>query len=91
MFRCTPWLERVLFHVRTQELAEAGERLGVAVSGGIDSVALLRFCWSFAGSLELSCLLFISITSCVARNRIPIKNSSRNWLANTHWSLLRQR
>jgi tRNA(Ile)-lysidine synthase len=34
--------ERVLFHVRRQELLKAGERVGVAVSGGIDSVALLR-------------------------------------------------
>jgi tRNA(Ile)-lysidine synthase len=34
--------ERVLFHVRRQELLTAGDRVGVAVSGGIDSVALLR-------------------------------------------------
>jgi tRNA(Ile)-lysidine synthase len=34
--------ERVLDHVRRQELLQAGERVGVAVSGGIDSVALLR-------------------------------------------------
>ncbi len=37
-----PLAERVLFHVRRQELLNAGERVGVAVSGGIDSVALLR-------------------------------------------------
>jgi tRNA(Ile)-lysidine synthase len=34
--------ERVLGHVRRGELLRAGERVGVAVSGGIDSVALLR-------------------------------------------------
>jgi tRNA(Ile)-lysidine synthase len=34
--------ERVLAHVRRQELLRAGDRIGVAVSGGIDSVALLR-------------------------------------------------
>jgi tRNA(Ile)-lysidine synthase len=34
--------ERVLFHVRRLELLNAGERVGVAVSGGIDSVALQR-------------------------------------------------
>jgi tRNA(Ile)-lysidine synthase len=34
--------ERVLAHIRQQELLSAGDRIGVAVSGGIDSVALLR-------------------------------------------------
>jgi tRNA(Ile)-lysidine synthase len=34
--------ERVLSHIRAQELLSAGDRVGVAVSGGIDSVALLR-------------------------------------------------
>ncbi len=34
--------ERLLAHVRHQELLRAGDRVGVAVSGGIDSVALLR-------------------------------------------------
>jgi tRNA(Ile)-lysidine synthase len=34
--------ERVLAHIRREELLRAGERVGVAVSGGIDSVALLR-------------------------------------------------
>jgi tRNA(Ile)-lysidine synthase len=33
---------RVLGHIRREELLRAGDRLGVAVSGGIDSVALLR-------------------------------------------------
>ncbi len=37
-----PLPERVLSHVRRQELLSAGDRVGVAVSGGIDSVALLR-------------------------------------------------
>jgi tRNA(Ile)-lysidine synthase len=34
--------ERVLGHIRREELLRAGDRVGVAVSGGIDSVALLR-------------------------------------------------
>jgi tRNA(Ile)-lysidine synthase len=34
--------EGVLSHIRRQELLRAGDRVGVAVSGGIDSVALLR-------------------------------------------------
>src|SRR5271165_3664858 len=34
--------ERVLAHIRRDELLRAGDRVGVAVSGGIDSVALLR-------------------------------------------------
>jgi tRNA(Ile)-lysidine synthase len=34
--------ERVLAHVRREELLRAGDRVGVGVSGGIDSVALLR-------------------------------------------------
>jgi tRNA(Ile)-lysidine synthase len=34
--------ERVRSHIQRQELLKAGDRIGVAVSGGIDSVALLR-------------------------------------------------
>jgi len=34
--------ERVRSHIRRQELLRPGDRVGVAVSGGIDSVALLR-------------------------------------------------
>jgi tRNA(Ile)-lysidine synthase len=34
--------ERVLAHIRRQELLRPGDRVGLAVSGGIDSVALLR-------------------------------------------------
>jgi tRNA(Ile)-lysidine synthase len=34
--------QSVLTHIRRQELLRAGDRVGVAVSGGIDSVALLR-------------------------------------------------
>jgi tRNA(Ile)-lysidine synthase len=34
--------ERVLGHIQREELLRAGDRVGVAVSGGIDSVALLR-------------------------------------------------
>jgi tRNA(Ile)-lysidine synthase len=34
--------ERVLGRIRREELLRAGDRVGIAVSGGIDSVALLR-------------------------------------------------
>ena len=34
--------QRLFSHIRQQELLHAGDRVGVAVSGGIDSVALLR-------------------------------------------------
>src|SRR5579872_6951697 len=34
--------EHLLAHIRRDELLQAGDRVGVAVSGGIDSVALLR-------------------------------------------------
>jgi tRNA(Ile)-lysidine synthase len=34
--------QRLLIHIRRDELFTAGDRVGVAVSGGIDSVALLR-------------------------------------------------
>src|ERR1700688_3074740 len=37
-----PLAQRVLGHIRREELLRAGDRVGVAVSGGIDSVALLR-------------------------------------------------
>jgi tRNA(Ile)-lysidine synthase len=37
-----PLGQRVLVHIRSQDLLRAGDRVGVAVSGGIDSVALLR-------------------------------------------------
>jgi tRNA(Ile)-lysidine synthase len=37
-----PLAERLLKHIRQEELLRAGDRVGVAVSGGIDSVALLR-------------------------------------------------
>jgi tRNA(Ile)-lysidine synthase len=40
---CVHELAKVLLvHIRQDELLHAGDRLGVAVSGGIDSVALLR-------------------------------------------------
>jgi tRNA(Ile)-lysidine synthase len=37
-----PLAQRLLQHIRQEELLHAGERVGIAVSGGIDSVALLR-------------------------------------------------
>jgi tRNA(Ile)-lysidine synthase len=37
-----PLEQQLLSHIRRRELLSAGDRVGVAVSGGIDSVALLR-------------------------------------------------
>jgi tRNA(Ile)-lysidine synthase len=45
--------QRVLFHIRRQELLRAGDRVGVAVSGGIDSVALLRLLLDLRGELGI--------------------------------------
>ena len=42
MVRCHRWRSACFPHIRRQELLRAGDRVGVAVSGGIDSVALLR-------------------------------------------------
>ncbi len=45
--------ERVLSHIRRDELLSAGDRVGVAVSGGIDSVALLRLLLELRGELGI--------------------------------------
>jgi tRNA(Ile)-lysidine synthase len=45
--------ERVSSHIRRQELLKAGDRVGVAVSGGIDSVALLRLLLGLRGDLGI--------------------------------------
>jgi tRNA(Ile)-lysidine synthase len=45
--------ERLLFHIRRNEILKAGERVGVAVSGGIDSVALLRLLLELRGELGI--------------------------------------
>jgi tRNA(Ile)-lysidine synthase len=45
--------ERVLDHIRRQELLRAGQRVGTAVSGGIDSVALLRLLLELRGQLGI--------------------------------------
>jgi tRNA(Ile)-lysidine synthase len=45
--------ERVLSYIRRDELLSAGERVGVAVSGGIDSVALLRVMLESRGELGI--------------------------------------
>ncbi|HEY6338084.1 MAG TPA: tRNA lysidine(34) synthetase TilS [Candidatus Sulfotelmatobacter sp.] len=43
--------QRVLSHIRRQELLQPGDRVGIAVSGGIDSVALLRLLLELRGEL----------------------------------------
>ena len=40
-------------HIRRQELLRAGDRVGVAVSGGIDSVALMRLLLELQGELGI--------------------------------------
>ncbi len=48
-----PLTQHVLSRVRRQELLHAGDRVGVAVSGGIDSVALLRLLLELRGELGI--------------------------------------
>ena len=48
-----PLAQRVLSHLRRQELLKAGDRVGVAVSGGIDSLALLRLLIELRGDLGM--------------------------------------
>ena len=45
--------QRLIGHIRTQELLRAGDRVGAAVSGGIDSVALLRLLLELRGELGI--------------------------------------
>ncbi len=45
--------ERVLAYVRRYALLRPGDRLGLAVSGGADSVALLHLLWQLRGELGL--------------------------------------
>jgi len=45
--------QRLIGHIRQEELLRAGERVGVAVSGGIDSVALLRLLLELRGELGI--------------------------------------
>ena len=49
----TELAERLLGHIRRHELLGAGDRVGVAVSGGIDSVALLRLLLELRGELGI--------------------------------------
>ena len=49
--------QRVLRPIRREELLRAGERVGVAVSGGIDSVALLRLLLELRA--ELGIVIFV--------------------------------
>src|SRR5579872_5927488 len=48
-----PLAQRVLSDIQQQELLHAGDRVGVAVSGGIDSVALLRVLLELRGELGI--------------------------------------
>jgi tRNA(Ile)-lysidine synthetase-like protein len=45
--------QRVFHHIRQKELLKAGDRVGVAVSGGIDSVAMLRLFLELRGELGI--------------------------------------
>jgi tRNA(Ile)-lysidine synthase len=45
--------QSVLQHIRRQELMKAGDRVGMAVSGGADSVALLRLLVELRGELGI--------------------------------------
>ncbi len=48
-----PLAQRGLSHIRREELLRAGDRVGVAVSGGIDSVALFRLLLELRGELGI--------------------------------------
>ena len=48
-----PLAPSLLSHIRQEQLLHAGERIGVAVSGGIDSVALLRLLLELRGELGI--------------------------------------
>jgi tRNA(Ile)-lysidine synthase len=48
-----PLAQRLLDHIRRQELLHAGERVGVAVSGGIDSVGLLLLLLELRGEIGI--------------------------------------
>src|SRR5689334_2574361 len=45
--------QKLLQHVRRHELLKAGDRVGVAVSGGADSIALLRLLLEVRGELGI--------------------------------------
>jgi len=45
--------KRVLAHIRRHDLLHAGDRVGIAVSGGIDSVALLRLLLALRAELGI--------------------------------------
>ena len=49
---------KILGYIRKHHLIAPGDRVGVAVSGGADSVALLRALWELRG--ELGCVLAIA-------------------------------
>jgi tRNA(Ile)-lysidine synthase len=48
-----PLAQKVLDHIRREELLTAGDRVGVAVSGGTDSVGLLRLLLELRGELGI--------------------------------------
>ena len=48
-----PLTEQLVSHIRRHELLRAGDRVGVAVSGGIDSVAMLRLLLELRGELGI--------------------------------------
>ena len=48
-----PLAAQLLSHIRRHELLRAGDRVGVAVSGGIDSVTLLRLLLELRGELGI--------------------------------------
>jgi tRNA(Ile)-lysidine synthase len=45
--------KKLLAHIRREELLSGGDRVGIAVSGGIDSVALLRLILELRGELGI--------------------------------------
>ena len=53
-----PLEQRVLANIRRRKMLNAGDRIGVAVSGGADSVGLLRLLDALRGRLGIALLVF---------------------------------
>lgn len=69
--------ERVLGHIRREELLRAGDRVGVAVSAGIDSVALLHLLLELRSELGI----VLSVVHFNHRLRGDESNADREFVA----------
>ncbi|HUO16326.1 MAG TPA: tRNA lysidine(34) synthetase TilS [Verrucomicrobiae bacterium] len=70
--------QRLLSQIRRQELLRAGDRVGVAVSGGIDSVALLRLMLELRAELGV----VLSVVHFNHKLRGPESDADEQFVAN---------